>query len=398
MRLESLPLYWRLKKHGEPNLAPDYYPFEYEFDPSLQLVRQRFDGQLLDILTEIYRAESNIGYLQDVNVIAKPYAADFVSYIESCLSTHGNFVRDIMEIGCGGCSILERLHREGYNVIGIDPSPIAIRDGERKNIRVVADFFPTPKFMENVDLIFHSDVLEHVSDPVAFLRDQARQLKRDGLLIVAVPDCSSGIRDGELSMAMHQHLNYFDRESLQIVVEAAGFTVLDIRRAGYGGSLYCCATSRSAQESSQRTGCEKFEVFQSKLVRNARRIGEIISQALSKGDSTVGFYAPLRALPYLSFLGKYSGFRFFDDTNHWYGCFFDGVDVPIENFEDLCLKPVSDLFIMSTTFGEIIKKKVTDQVPEIQRVITLSEMLAESFDSPVEGSAAPHGDSFDFTL
>ena len=67
---------------------------------------------------------------------------------------------------------------------------------------------------------------------------------------------------------------------------------------------------------------------------------------------------PLRAMPYLAHLPSFRGLRIFDDTPHWHELFFDGADVPVENFEDFRMKPVDDLFIMSLTFGEVVRSKL----------------------------------------
>ena len=169
MRIEKLPFYWRLKERGSPNIVPDHRPFEFDFVEALQLIIQKRDSMTLDFLEEIYRAEYNIGYLQDGNEIAKPYGTDFMSFIDRSLELWGKHVRSVLEVGCGGCAMLSQLQQKGFSVIGVDPSPIAAKDGERKGVRVVNEFFPSDKFSDKVDLIFHSDVQEHVADPVTFL-------------------------------------------------------------------------------------------------------------------------------------------------------------------------------------------------------------------------------------
>jgi 2-polyprenyl-3-methyl-5-hydroxy-6-metoxy-1,4-benzoquinol methylase len=375
MKIEKLPLYWRLKEKGSPNIVPDHMPFEYDFDEGLQLIIQKRNSKTLEYLEEIYKAESNIGYLQDANEIAKPYGVDFMDFIQRSLSTWGQEFKNILEVGCGGCTILSQLKDKGYDVIGVDPSPIAKRDGEKKGIRVINEFFPSPLYTDDVDMIFHCDVLEHVSDPVKFLSDQRKQLSENGVIIISLPDCNEGIEKGEISMTMHQHLNYFDNEGLKNTVEAAGLKVLTIEVAKYGGSLYCCAINQKENTYVKKSGRAKFEKFSSIIDSNIKKIIEKIAPVLNDPAKTVGFYVPLRTLPYVSILGKYEGYRFFDDTHHWYNRAFDGLEVYIENFGDLKNKPVTDLFIMSLTFGDVIKKKVQEQLPGIKNVKVLRELL-----------------------
>lgn len=374
MRIEKLPFYWRLKERGKPNIVPDYRPFEFDFREGTQLITQKRDALTLQYLEEIYRAEYNIGYLQDINEIAKPYGKDFMDFIERALSQWGRHVKSILEVGCGGCTILSDLQKKGFEVIGVDPSPIALREGTKKGITVINEFFPSPRFTKKVDLIFHSDVQEHVEDPISFLRDQKGQLAENGLIIVSLPDCNEGVQSGELSMAMHQHLNYFDDESLRNTVEAAGLEVLCIETAKYGGSLYCCARNSGPRPYTEKRGDGKYKTFIGKLDRNSSVIATALKKVLDDPARKVGFYVPLRTLPYVSILGKYDGYRFFDDTTHWYDRAFDGTEVYIENFGDLSKKPVTDLYIMSLTFGDKIKNKV-EGIRGIDRIVQLRDLL-----------------------
>ena len=375
MRIERLPFYWRLKEKGSPNIVPDYRPFEFDFIESLQLIIQKREDLTLQYLEEIYKAEYNIGYLQDINEIAKPYGKDFMDFIEGVLNSWGKNVSNILEVGCGGCTILSELKSKGYKVIGVDPSPIAVLDGVKKGIRVINEFFPTKKFIDEVDLIFHSDVQEHVSDPVKFLSDQRKQLSEDGLIIISLPDANEGIERGEISMAMHQHLNYFDNESLRNTVEAAGLKVLTIETAKYGGSLYCCAQNNSQSMYENKKGRKKYDEFALRIEKNLDKVGSELTAVLADKSRKTGFYVPLRTLPYMAAINKYEGFRFFDDTNHWYNHAFDGMEVYIENFEDLKKNPVTDLYVMSLTFGDTIKQKIENSISGINRITTLREML-----------------------
>jgi len=370
-----LPFYWRLKERGAISPVPELIPFIYDFDESHQLLIQKRDHETLGHLNTIYKEDANIGYLQDANKIAKPYGTDFSRFVETSLGTWGAHVRKVLELGCGGCTILNELKTSGYDVVGIDPGPLAAREGKRRGIKVINSFFPTREFGEIVDLIFHNDVLEHVDDPVGFLRAQRDQLNACGLIITAVPDCSNGVRTGEISMTMHQHLNYYDLDSLKNVFEAAGLEVLAMQRALYGGSIYCCARNNiNPLKYNPKNGYEKFQKFTTSAKKNIAKFCAEVEFCRKNGGS-LGFYAPLRALPYLAILGVRDGFRFFDDTNHWHRRCFDGVDVPIENFNDLKARPVDTLFIMSITFGDKILKRLIEEKIQCGRVVALKEVL-----------------------
>jgi SAM-dependent methyltransferase len=377
VKIERLPFYWRLSPKAQklPNVVDDYFPFAFGFEEKNGLVMQQRNKQVLTALDCIYTQEYNIGYLQDGNEIAKPYGKDFIGYLQSALEKNPS-IKKVLEIGCGGCVVLESLRKSGYDVYGIDSSPFAAIEGAKKGIEVITDFFPSGRIPEKFDMIFHVDVLEHISEYMDFLRHQHAQLNDDGIVIVNVPDATDSIKVGDISMAMHQHLNYFTEASLSAALRNAGFEVVSVDKAGYGGSLYAigrkCVRSADGQKVSDSLDYEKFS---DRAEQVTAAFCECSDRVMSDSKRTLGFYVPLRTLPYIAKQGIYEGFRFFDDTGHWHMNVFDGVDVPIENFGDLKLNPVTDLIIMSLTFGDVIRNKILKEFEGRVNVVTLDDLI-----------------------
>jgi SAM-dependent methyltransferase len=377
IKIEQLPFYWRLSPAVQkaPNVVGDYFPFAFSFDAENGLVTQQRNEDVLAALDCIYKQEYNIGYLQDGNEIAKPYGKDFIAYLQSALEKNPN-IKKVLEIGCGGCVVLDNLKRGGYEVCGIDSSPFAATEGGKKGIEVFTDFFPSSRLSEKFDMIFHVDVLEHISDYVDFVGHQYDQLNDEGIVVVNVPDATDSIKVGDISMAMHQHLNYFTEASLSAVLRNAGFEVVSVDKAGYGGSLYAIGRKRrNAVIVEASDGGRDYENFSSHAEQVIASFCEYSDRVMSDSKRTLGFYVPLRTLPYISRQGVYEGFRFFDDTGHWHMNVFDGVNVPIENFGDLKRNPVTDLMIMSLTFGDVIRNKVLKEFGARINVVTLGDLI-----------------------
>jgi SAM-dependent methyltransferase len=370
LELGPLPFYWRIRRSAAERhpTIPGRIPYTFGYLPELNLVIEKREPSLLAILKEMYREESNIGFLQDGHSLAKGYGGDFLDFIQRQLA--GRAVRRVVEVGCGACYMLERLREAGCEVTGVDPSPIAVAKGREKGIRVIPDFYPSPLIDFKADLIFHADVLEHVEDPAGFLRLQKDGLGPDGLLIANVPDCTASIARGDISIATHQHLNSFDERSLYNTMTAAGLHVVTIEKSKFGGSLYGLASVRPPA-TPFRTSVpeENARLFIARASAARARFA-----ALAQGKS-LGFYMPLRSLPYLAGIGRLDGVRLFDDIAHWHGGYVDGLDTPIENFEDLVRNPVEHLFVMSLTFGDVVREKVLARVPGI-RITTLGEIVA----------------------
>lgn len=96
----------------------------------------------------------------------------------------------IIEFGCGAGSLLAELARKGFIGIGIEQSTSAMRLSEAMTkgtpgATVVSEVTGIP--FESQDYLAAFEVLEHIEDDRAALRDWARFLRRGGEIILSVP-------------------------------------------------------------------------------------------------------------------------------------------------------------------------------------------------------------------
>ncbi len=341
----------------EPAPVPKFLPFAFEFDEQTQLIRQVADARVQAALRQVYLEDHNIGYMQPGHALADKYGQDFLKFVHTSLARLPKPARRLLDVGCGGCYVLLELKKAGFDVFGIDPGPTTARHAAQFGIPCATGFYPLKHGFGKMDVVLSSGVLEHVPDPVAFLRGHHDDLADDGHLIVSVPDSTPSIVLGDLSMILHEHISYFDEDSLRRVVTEAGFEVLHTAYASYGASLYCLAR-RGRGKVTAPPGVAKFQEFAWHAATSCRRFGAYVRPLLESRRASLGFYVPLRPLPYLSRLRALSGFRFFDDDPGVHGKYFDGFDAPVENFADLQARPVTHMAVMSLPHAPAITRKI----------------------------------------
>ena len=184
-------------------------------------------------------------------------------------------------------------------------------------------------------------------------------------------------------MILHEHVSYFDEDSLRRTVVQAGFQVTRVARAGYGASFYCLAQAstderREAAPSGEGASWTKFDAFASRVDTAIQRFGRYVGPLLENPRARVGFYVPLRALPYLSVLKSFEGFRFFDDDPGVHGKMFDGFDIAVEDFADLREEPLTHMIVMSLPHAPVISAKIRAAFGDRIAITTLEAILSDA--------------------
>jgi SAM-dependent methyltransferase len=242
----------------------------------------------------------------DGHNLSGSYGADYINFLRRV--TGGFAKKNIIDIGAGGCLLLELMRQEGANVLGVDPSPVAKMAAESKSIPLINEFF-RPGLLKGYEaqLITQMDVFEHVYDPLSLLKAQAEALVDGGVITLNVPNCEYSIENGDISMAIHQHVNMFTRYSLCKLVEKSGLYVSNLEISGYGSALYCAASKNkndakfsSLDFSYQKEWLQTFPDLAKKRIRNFTNFYD------KKINTTLGVFIFQRALPYFEFNTGYT--------------------------------------------------------------------------------------------
>ena len=143
-----------------------------------------------------------------------------MNYVQPVLKN----VKTILEVGCSSGFMLHPLLKQGYKCVGVEPSGVFsdyLTEIGVRCYRDVSEITGSEKF----DLIMHFFVLEHVSDPVLFLKSQLSLLNPGGLLVFEIPNANDPLRtiydipEFERFYWSVAHHWYFTENSLKFVLD-----------------------------------------------------------------------------------------------------------------------------------------------------------------------------------
>jgi SAM-dependent methyltransferase len=139
----------------------------------------------------------------------------------------------LLEVGSGAGAMLADLSRMGHRCDALETSPEArslagLINGGDGNVAVHGDV--QNGWEGAFDTVLSMEVLEHIEDDAAALRDWAAWLRQDGRLILSVPahPCLWNASD-----VWAGHFRRYERDGLREVVESAGFRVEHMECYGF---------------------------------------------------------------------------------------------------------------------------------------------------------------------
>lgn len=164
-----------------------------------------------------------------------------------------------LEIGCGFGFSLDFVARHfGAAVRGIDPSSMAVEGRKRLGVDIVDGYFDrdmVPAIAPR-DIVYCSELIEHVEDPGPLLTDIGAALAPDGMLILTTPameavqpDASEGTLLLILSPGMH--LVLYTARALEDLVRRHGYT--DVRVVRNASTLIAHASRGGALPAADAT-------------------------------------------------------------------------------------------------------------------------------------------------
>jgi 2-polyprenyl-6-hydroxyphenyl methylase / 3-demethylubiquinone-9 3-methyltransferase len=147
-----------------------------------------------------------------------------------------------LDVGCGAGLLCEPLARMGAAVTGVDAAPENVEAAKAHAAQsgLAIDFRAgelSEQGLDKFDVVTSMEVIEHVTNPAAFIAELARHLKPDGLLLLSTPNRTAASRLflveaaerlGQVPRGTHDWGQFITPEELKALLEDAGFEILEM--------------------------------------------------------------------------------------------------------------------------------------------------------------------------
>lgn len=139
----------------------------------------------------------------------------------------------LMDFGAGYGVFCGMAVKAGFKTFAFDLSTDKNDFMDSMGVQIINSLGSYRKFF---NVIWVNQVFEHVADPLGILKGLVESLADDGLMYIAVPDCSGlkqvlaakGLSPDLFSLlSPHQHVNAFSNQTLKLLGSNAGLKAMD---------------------------------------------------------------------------------------------------------------------------------------------------------------------------
>jgi len=185
------------------------------------------DGALYDF----YEKEDNwtrVMLSKEERRVNKKMYSLMLSFLEE--EIEGNF-RNLMDIGSGSGYFLEVARDRGWKIEGIEFNSDMLSLAKKNGLNVQNKSLDEAiKEKKSFDVVTSWYVLEHIKNISKFITDIRNILKKNGLLMLAVPQLDSlanrlYFKDSP-TFGGYSHINFFNKDSLNNFITELGFELL----------------------------------------------------------------------------------------------------------------------------------------------------------------------------
>jgi len=144
--------------------------------------------------------------------------------------------RKLIELGSGPGLFLKYAKNKGWDVLGVEPSPIAAKFSTKNGVRVIQSLFEDLELetLGVFDAAVMFEVLEHLENPREILKTVNKLLRKGGVVCISVPNdynplqkvVRNALKMKPYWLAPPLHINYFTINSISNLLNKCGFNVV----------------------------------------------------------------------------------------------------------------------------------------------------------------------------
>jgi 2-polyprenyl-3-methyl-5-hydroxy-6-metoxy-1,4-benzoquinol methylase len=145
----------------------------------------------------------------------------------------------VLDIGCNDGSQLDAFRDLLFRTYGVDPAENLYATSSARHT-VTCGFWnkeTADTLTQKFDVITTQNAFAHIPDPLTYLQLAKEKLTTDGKIFISTSQADM-VLNGEFDTIYHEHISYYNAESMKRLAERAGLYLIDVVKTPIHGTSY----------------------------------------------------------------------------------------------------------------------------------------------------------------
>ena len=279
--------------------------------------------------------------------LSEEMAKEKTEYYREIFDKYDLIGKEVVEIGCGNGEFLRIIKAAGANPYGIEHKIDAVEQLNKEGYKVLKAY-PGEDDMSELENRFEgftcTQFLEHAPNPALFLSGIAGILKDNAVGIVEVPNFDMMKEKLLMTEFIADHVMYFTSDTLRLMLEVNGFTVLSCEQHWHDYVLTAVVRKRSKAD---------LTAFNEEKERLVKELNSFVSSVKSANRRLAVWGASHQALAIIGIAGIADSIEYIVDSAPFkQGLYTPGSHLYVAAPDNLKEDPVDTVLIMAASYNE----------------------------------------------
>lgn len=278
--------------------------------------------------------------------------------------------KKILEVGCGKGEYMDYMEPANVKVTGLEHLRESVEEGNKAGHKIYNGFIESYNYEipeAPYDGFYIMNFLEHIPKPADFLQGIAHNLSDFGVGIVEVPNVNMILEKKLYSEFIQDHLMYFTKDSLRLLLELNGFEVLSCDEIWYNYIISACVRKRRKMDVSG------FAIQKKKV---QREIDAYIAKKETEKKHIAVWGAGHQALANLSMLNIAENIDLVIDSAEFkQNKYTPATHIPIVGPDILETGTIQAVIVMAAGFSDEVKDIMKKKYPAVECVVLREDRL-----------------------
>lgn len=284
----------------------------------------------------------------------------------------------VLDIGSNDSTLLQAYPKDGYGLVGIDPTGPQFKKYYPKHVELIPDFFSAALVRERfgerkAKIITSISMFYDLEAPLDFVKEVASVLADDGLWVLEQSYLPTMLEMNAYDTVCHEHLEYYGLSQIKWMTDRAGLEIVDVELNAVNGGSFSISVARKGSSQPRNaaavdallarekelSGEAPYETFRRNVEAHKKAVRDFFAEAKRAGKRVAGYGASTKGNVILQHCGlTQADLPCIGEVNEdKFGCVTPGTHIPIVPEAEARAGKPDYLFVLPWHFKDFIVEK-----------------------------------------